>query len=242
MGYANQQQVLDILGQSLTSATNTVVNGEALPLNSIGQVANPNALSFSVINQFIMWSDEEVDGALSEMYAVPLCEKSDLETRLIFDINDYNMDIQISKASNLVPGDVIIFVDTAQEERHTVSLVVNTTMIEVEDTVIGVFDSSDTRVLRVKYPAPISLISARLAAANIYDKYYSAEVSPNISEYGKHLRGLARRDLNNILNGRTVLHGQRRTGHRFLNPTLRDRYRLPGTKADQDSSRDIGEN
>jgi len=240
MGYATQQQILDILAQSMTSATNSITNGEALPLHSIGQVADANVLSASVIDQYIMWSDEEVDGALSEMYEVPLCEKTDMETNIIFDINEYNSDISLSKANNLVPGDVLVFLDDLQEERHVVATVVNTTMITLNDTVIGLFDADDTRVLRVKYPAPISLISSRLAAANIYDKFFSAEVAPNTSDYGKHLRSMARRDLNNILNGRTVLHGQRRIGHRFINANLRDRYRLPGV-TDQDGSRDMGE-
>tara|TARA_B100000614_G_scaffold262903_1_gene299859 strand:- start:26178 stop:26903 length:726 start_codon:yes stop_codon:yes gene_type:complete len=239
MGYATQQLVTDILAQALTSATSSVVNGNAVSLNSIGSVTNPNAISSDTINQYITWADEEVDGVLSEMYAVPLCEKADLEMRLIFDVNEYNSDIELTKALNLVPGDVLVFIDASQEERHTVETVVNNTTVELSSTLVGMYDASETRVLRVKYPAPIALISARLAAANIYDKYFSAEVSPNQSEYGKHLRAMARRDFNNILNGRTVLHGQRRIGHRFFNPNLRDRYRLPG--ADSDGSRDIGE-
>ena len=82
MGYATQQLVTDILAQALTSATSSVVNGNAVSLNSIGSVTNPNAISSDTINQYITWADEEVDGVLSEMYAVPLCEKADMTTEL----------------------------------------------------------------------------------------------------------------------------------------------------------------
>ena len=56
--------------------------------------------------------------------------------------------------------------------------------------------------------------------------------------YGKELRKAGERDINNILQGRTILHGQRRIGHRFFDPNLRDRYRLPGS-TDQDGSRSM---
>jgi hypothetical protein len=81
------------------------------------------------------------------------------------------------------------------------------------------------------------LISARLTSANIYDKYFASQASPNMSDFGKTMRALATNSLNNILNGRTVLHGQMRVGNRFFNSNLQDRYSLPGS--DQDTSRDL---
>jgi len=240
MGYATIQLVDNILAQSLTSATNTIVNGAKVPLVSFGTVRNQNQVSDNIINQYIQWSDDEVDGALSEMYRVPLCEKADLELSMLFDISEYNSALQLDKAINLVPGDTLVIFDDIQEERHIVDLVSDNITVDLIETLVGSYDSTGSRVLRVKFPPPIPMISARLAAANIYDKYFAAQVSPNTSDYGTELRGMAIRDLNNILNGRTVLHGQKRIGHRFLNPNLRDRYRLPGTKFDQDSSRDIG--
>tara|TARA_B100000614_G_scaffold262909_1_gene300813 strand:+ start:292392 stop:293123 length:732 start_codon:yes stop_codon:yes gene_type:complete len=239
MAYATIQLVERVLAQALTSATNSVANGDKIPLVDFGNLRNENTISEDIINQYIQWSDEEVDGALSEMYQVPLCEKADLEMMPLFSIGEYYLSLDVDKAENLVPGDVIVIFDDTQEERHIVDMVVNNTTVETVDTIVGTYEASETRVIRVKFPPPIPLISARLAAANIYDKYFAAQVSPNVSDYGKVLRGQAIRDLNNILNGRTVLHGQRRIGHRFLNPNLRDRYRLPGV-TDSDSTRDIG--
>ncbi|MBD3228227.1 MAG: hypothetical protein GF329_08555 [Candidatus Lokiarchaeota archaeon] len=77
-------------------------------------------------------------------------------------------------------------------------------------------------------------MSARWSAATIYEKYFMAEASPSQSEYGKWLRGLVRADINNILNGRTILHGAHRIGRRFYNPTLDDQYGLPDAKGTND--------
>ncbi len=238
MGYCTTRQVSDIIAQALTSGTNDTSGEDMMPLIEFGSHFNRNTISDDIINQYMTWADEEIDGALSEMYQVPLLQKSDLELELLLDIDEYNNIVSLGKAYSLLPGDVLVFFNDTDEEKHIVSSVSNTN-VELEDNIVGLFYVGDTRVLRVKYPPPISVISSRLTAANIYDKYFSAQVSPNISDYGKTLRETARRDLNNILNGRTILHGQRRIGHRFFNSNIRDRYRLPG--ADSDGSRDIGD-
>jgi hypothetical protein len=242
MGYCSRQEVLNIMNQALTTATNNSEDAgddSVVPLYEIAESTRPNAIPPSLVDQYILWADEEIDSALSEMYSVPFCEKADLQMMLVHDIGVYDDSIDLDKGRNLNPGDILVFVDDTQEERHIVQTVVNNTLVELEDALLGMYDSENTRIIRIKYPPAVTLISARLAAANIFDKYFTAEVSPNVSDYGKHLRRQARRDLNNILQGRTVLHGQKRIGHRFLNPTLRDRYRLPSVE--QDSSRNLDE-
>lgn len=244
MGYCSRQEVLSIMNQALTTATNNVedpTDDSVVPLYEISDSTRPNAISTSLVDQYILWADDEIDAALSQMYSVPFCEKTDLQLTLLRDIDEYSSDIDLDKGRNLNAGDVLIFVDSTQQERHIVDDVINNNTVELSDFLLGFYALESTRVLRVKYPGAVSLIACRLAAANIFDKYFTAEVSPNVSDYGKHLRKMARRDLNNILNGRTVLHGQRKIGHRFMNPNIRDRYRLPGNKSDQDTSRDIGE-
>ena len=81
--------------------------------------------------------------------------------------------------------------------------------------------------MRVAYPPPIRFISARLASANIYDKYFTAESAANVSGYGEKLRELGYARLNEVLNGTIILHGQHRIGRRFFNPNLVDQYSLP---------------
>ncbi len=238
MGYCTPQLVDSILAQALTSATNLVVNGNKVPLIGFGNSRDPNTIPDTIVNQYIQWADEEIDGKLSEMYQTPLMEKADLEMRLLYDITEYNESIELDKAYNLVPGDVIVFFDSVQEERHVVDSVTDTTHVTLADVLVGSWIAAETRIVRVKFPAPIGVISARYAAANIYDKYFASQVSPGTSEYGKTIRAIGDRDINNILQGRTVLHGQRRIGHRFFDPNLRDRYRLPGAW-DNDTTRNM---
>ena len=53
MAYATLQNVYDIIGQAMTSATNTVVNGGAVPLWSFGKSKNPNTIPTDVVQQYL---------------------------------------------------------------------------------------------------------------------------------------------------------------------------------------------
>lgn len=239
MGYSTVQHVNQILANSLTTGTAPSVNGSPTPLLNFGSSVKTNLVSENLVYQYISWADDEINASLSQMYAVPLSEKVDLELEILSDINEYNDTIELSEAKLLNIGDAVVFIDGNQEERHIVDSVENNHIITLQDTLVGFYSYTSARVLRIKYPDPIPLISARLSAANIYDKFFSGAVAPNESAFGKHLRSLARRDLNSILNGRIILHGARRIGRRFYEPNLVDRYGLPSI--DGDSSRDMGE-
>jgi len=235
MGYATITLVDRILAQSLTSATNPITN-DPLPLMSIGNQRDRNAVSDDIVNQYISWADSEVDSTLSEMYVTPICELADMEALLEANIDEYNGYLVVDRVCPFTSGDVVILTDGTNEERHVIDEVLDTTMFSLEDALGFDFPAITTRVIRVKYPDPIPLVSARYAAADIYDKYLSGESSPQQSDYGGQLRGLGMRDLNNILRGITILHGQRRIGHRFKRPELVDRYRLPASEDDRDKS------
>jgi hypothetical protein len=226
MAYATLQNVYDIIGQAMTSATNSVVNGAAVPLWSFGKSKNANTIPDDVVYQYLTFASDQIDAGLSELYVTPFIEKTDLEMRLLEDVDAYNDLVYIDRASVLNPGDTLVFIDSLTEEKHTVVSTDNY-LVELDSSLMGVYTVENSRVIRVKYPPTITLICARLAAANIYDKYFSAQVNPDNSNFGKTLRRWALSDINSILNGIIILHGQKRIGHRFFNPTLRDRYGLP---------------
>jgi hypothetical protein len=123
-------------------------------------------------------------------------------------------------------GDEVILIGDSQEERHVISEVISSMVFATEDE-IGYFFPADTRVVRVSYPDPIRFISARKAAATLYDKYFSSEAGPNTSKFGDYLRDLAFNDISMILNGTIILHGQHRIGRRFYNSNAVDQYGLP---------------
>lgn len=241
MGYSNIGLVERIVAQALTSGTPDDI-GTPVDLLKIGNVFDSNVISEDTVDRYIQWADSEIDSVLNELYVTPFCELADFETVLFSDINDYNDYIIATSRCPFYPGDNLILTDGEVEERHIVESIVNDVDRNIFTTITPIvyeFSAKKTRVIRVSYPDPLPLISARLSAANIYDKYFMSQSSPNESEYGKLLRNLARVDLNNILNGRTILHGQHRIGRRFYNSNLVDRYGLPSRGQVTDS--DIGE-
>lgn len=228
MGYCNTQDIENVIAQALTSATASSPNsfGTLSPLISIGNTLDKNLVSDSTVDYYIQMADREVDAALSELYNTPFCELSNFETVLYSDVYEYNPYIVTEKACPLAVGDEAIIIGDGQEERHTISEVISSMIFATEDE-IGYFFTADSRVVRVSYPDPIRFISARKAAATLYDKYFSSEASPNTSKFGEYLRQLAFADINNILNGTTILHGQHRIGRRFYNSNVVDQYGLP---------------
>ena len=209
----------------------------------IGNTFDSNVIPNAIVDQYITWADERINGALSELYATPFCEFSDFETPLLADINEYNPFVITCKRCPFNIGDVIILIQGSQEERHIIEEIINNTdrnVFATEELIIYPFEAVHTRVMRVKFPEPITIMSARLSAANIYDKYFASQSSPNESKYGQFLRMQVRQDINNILNGRTILHGAHRIGRRFYSPTAVDRYGLPRAVGDESNIDELG--
>jgi hypothetical protein len=226
-------KITNILANALTTASpSSTITNQKIDLLKIGNTLDTNQVNQSIVNQFLMWGDNLVDSALSELYSTPLLEKGDFEAVLIASITEYNNYIVTDKPCPFNIGDMILLTDGVHEERHIIEENLNTmdnNMFSTTDAIVYPFIAYQTRVVRISYPYPISLVATQLSAAAIYDKYFASQSSPNESKYGQFLRTQARQEMNNVLNGRTVLHGQHRIGRRFYNPTLVDRYALPGT-------------
>jgi hypothetical protein len=231
MGYSTIQQVNSVIANSLTTGTSASATDDPLPLIQFGSAFKQNLISDDLIYQHIIWADAEIDAALSVLYVVPLREMVDVEFELLANIDEYNDSIEIQDANLLHPGDTIVFIDGSYEERHIVSSVVNNSIIEIQDSLIGHYSSDSTRILRIKYPDPISLISAKYAAASLFDKHFSG-ASPNQSDYSKIMKQEGKDLLNNVLQGRQILKGVKRIGNRFYESNLDDRYGLPPISGD----------
>ncbi len=229
MGYCTEQDITKTIAQALTSATAQTSDslGTLQNLLNVGNTLDKNLVTSSNIDYYIQLADSEIDGVLSELYSAPFCEKVDFETELFSPIDpSLNNNIVIEKYCPLAAGDIILLTDGTNEERHVIATVIGGDIFSTISEIQYSFGSG-TRILRVSYPPPIRFVSARLASANIYDKYYSSESSPNNSQFGESLRSLAYDRLNDVLNGTVILHGQHRIGRRFFNPNLTDQYSLP---------------
>ncbi len=244
MGYASIVEVDLILPQALTSARPDGSEDKIKLINIPG--ANPdnpvgvNRIPDDVVEYYISLADKQIDGVISQQYKMPLALAANGQWLLDADIDEYNQVVEISSTHNLVVGDQIVIRDDAQnlEEDHVVASITDQNTIVTLNPIDTFFSGPNIRVIRIGPPPPVSQISARLAASFIYDKYFAAQNEPNISEYGKEMRGFAMGQLNDILNGRTILENQLRIGDRFGNPWLDDNYSLRDRGFDT-SSRDM---
>ena len=225
MGYANVFEVDEFLAQALTSARPDATNQKKKLIN-IGDVRNLNRIPDELVGFYISTADTTVDGILSQQYHTPLKKCASGQWKLDADISEYNQMVEITDATSLQVGDEIIIRNdnTGTEELHIVNTLVDQNTVTVVDPILTNFSGDQIRVTRLKFPPPVNVISARLAASYLYDKYFSAQVSPNLSEYGQELRRLAHGGLNDILNGKAILRCQRRIGDQFGNPWLDDTY------------------
>jgi hypothetical protein len=228
-----------VLGQALTGAR-PETPGQQIELINIGNTRDLNRIPNDVVEYYISLGDNQIDGILSQMYYTPLVQCANGQWTLDTDINEYNQTIEISDASNLVPGDQIVIRDddTGVEEHHIVESIVDQYSFTVMDP-IGTFSGNEVRVIRIQYPPPINQISARYAASFIYDKYFSAQNAPNVSDYGKTMRNIAMGQINDILNGRSVLKCQRRKGDLHGNPWIDSSYAHRELPQGYDTGRDM---
>ena len=232
MGYASVNLVSQIIAQSLSYSTPQTVGGTPVDLMKIGNSLDTNLIPEATVEQFIQFADSEIDAQLSTMYSTPLQEFANFETILYVDIDSSSLGgyIVTTNKSPFYPGDNIILTDSENTERYVIDTIVDNVTKNIFTTtepILVDFKAIETRIIRVAYPNPIPLISARRAGANIYERYFASQSSPNESEYGKMMRKLAKNDIDNILLGRTVLHAQKRIANIFYNSNLDGRYAMP---------------
>lgn len=240
MGYSTVQLIQEIIAQSLSYSTPTSI-GTPVDLMKIGNSLDVNLVPTQTVEQFIQWADNEIDAQLSEMYVTPLQEFANFETILYSDIDDYNDYIITTNKCPFYVGDNIILTDFENEGRYTIESIIDDVtrnIFATTEPILFHFGAAVTRIIRVAYPNPIPLISARRAGANIYERYFASQSSPNESEYGKMMRKLAKNDIDNILQGRTILHAQKRIGNRFYNSNLDGRYALPKIETTDNNTND----
>ena len=219
MGYSNIIHVQMALAQALTSASPDQPSTGRIDLINIGNELNRNNVTESIVYQYIQWSDNDINADISSMYVTPVKPWGNYETIMYADIDEHNPYIILSKPDLFNVGDDLILTDGTHEELHYIEDITDGTIIETHDPILYYFREEITRIIRIAYPPPLTQCSARIAAANIYDKYFSAQSDPNTSDYGKFLRKQARQDINNILNGTAILHGAHRIT-RFYNANL----------------------
>lgn len=226
MGYCTIVECDLVLAQALTSARPDTP-GERFKLWEIGHVRDSNRIPDEVVDYYISLGDNQIDGILSQQYYTPLRKCVLGQWDLDANIDEYNQYVETSEENTLVPGDRICIFNTTtgESENHIVAAIIDEHTVSVVSPITTTFLVSDNVVVkRIQYPPPINQVSARYAAAFIYDKYFAAQNAPDVSDYGNTMRDVAMGQLNDILNGKVILKNQIWIGDRFGNAYLCDSY------------------
>jgi hypothetical protein len=224
MPYCNIDQITKVLAQTLTTSSALApMNGQPVDLISIGTTIDSNLIKEEDALYYIQLADAHINSALSQQYVTPIKEICELEIKLKANLDEYTDELLSSNAYMLSVGDNILITDGVNSDRISV-LSINGEEIIYDGIIENLYTVDNTRIMKVSYPNPLPFISARLAAAALYEKYTKAQQEPAKSEYSDLLKSQAENELNNIREGRTILFGAIRRGWRFANPNLVDRY------------------
>ncbi len=264
MGYSNTSEVDLIIAQALTSATPQPSTTELVQLVGIGGVQNLrdiNRIPDETVQYYITLADSKIDGTLTQQYYTPFNKCANGQWELDEDVNvevvggtgtdsagipasttttsSAARTVIVNDSNNLVPGNEIILHNdlTGTEEILIVDEVVDQYTFTTTADIEGAFAADDgVRVIRIQFPPPLNQISARYAASFIYDKYFAAQATPDVSDYGKEMRSVADGQMNDILNGKIMLKCARRRGDLFGGPYLDSTYGVHKPYGDFDTA------
>jgi hypothetical protein len=247
MGYSTRSEIEQALANALT-------NGNPEGTGPINITEIGNTLSATVtddqIAQYGRWADEQIDADLSTIYRVPLKRVNKGTFRLALDATVGDTMLTMEDASRFTAGDTIVIRQGVLEEEGLVvpqpecvpevSPAPPPNFAQPPDSrklclwlpITNSYDLNLARIDRIRFPDPIPKISARIAAAFIYDRHFAAQVEGNQSDFGKALRAEAKQQLNLILTGVTKLliaDANEFVGRRYYNQALDD---APGTSAE----------
>ena len=234
MAYSTQTEAKIALANALTSGNPAAAGPQ--PITDI-QNTITNTIPVSEFVQYIRWADQEIDATISSIYKVPLKRVNVGTFELAVDVTAGDgltpaNAIVLTDATKFIPEDIIYLRDSINLEQLTIAAVLDEYRITVTTPAINSYLMVSARVERIRYPDPIPLISAKLAAAHLYDKYFAAQVEGNKSDYGVRLRQDAIDDINGLLSGAVrllIADANRYVGRRYYNAALDD---VHSTRAD----------
>ena len=195
-----------------------------------------DSITPELVTDFIRLADQEIESAITTVYRVPLKRTVIRNLEIMQDVAAGGFTVEVDDATTLYSGDIIIVSDDTNTEKKIVSSFTET-QVTVSVAFTNNFLAANSTVKVLGFPRPIPLISARKAAANIFDKKFAAGASPAVSEYGKTLRQMAQDDLNDVLHGRARLLGQQMVGRRFYNAALLDTQSTAAKEKSMDNTR-----
>jgi hypothetical protein len=223
MGYATKQEVIQILANAMTEG-NPAGPGVAMPVTSIGHSIT-DTIPDEDIEQYIRWADSNIEAAISSVYVVPLKRINLGGFQLAMDVTAGAVYCILYDTTRFNPGDVVLVRNASTWQELTIDVVPSHSRLDFTGPISASYLAVDTKIERISYPDPIPKISAKLAAAMLYDKHFAAQQEGNQSEFGTKLRKASYAELNQVLSGAirlSVSDGSRVRGRRYYNQALDD--------------------
>ena len=225
MGYSTKAEVIQALANALSQG-NPTVPGTLVDITTIGKKVT-DSVTPAQLNQYVAWADENIDAAISSIYQTPLTRINRGSFQLAMDVTAGDTFVILADATRFTEGDVVLIRDetTGVNQQLTIDSIPTDNKLVFTLPITLSYSSLTTKIERIRYPDPIPKMSARLAAAYLYDKHFAAQVDGNESEYGKYLRKLVYQDMNGILAGTVRLmipDAGLYVGRRYYNHALDD--------------------
>jgi hypothetical protein len=162
-----------------------------------------------------------INSRLTPYYVTPLRKVKSYEACLKENVTaGSNISVQIRDDGPFSLGQTIRFQDSCDYEDTIIKSVNGNTLIV--ESLSNNYSKSDTYISIIDFPAPIPVMTARMAASYLIAKLFTAEQSPDISTYDKFLRNETKNDMDNLMTGQILLMGQDLRGRRFVRGELFD--------------------
>jgi len=202
--------------------------------------ANPSTISVDTANRFLLYATQFVDSRLSPYYLTPLKQIVEARRPIIHNMLPNSNDVMVEDVLPFAGGMGVRLKDDNGEELNRIrevsesfddgdGLRPNRRHISLLYLTINAYDSGSNAVLEMlSYPNPVTPMTARFAAAFMYDKIFTADAAPDASNYGVKMKNSAFSDMNAIETGQVRLRGQEFVGRRFVRQQLFDGFKNPG--------------
>lgn len=230
MAYATLADMRALLPENITIG-DTVV--------STPQNPNRDTISTTVANQFLMYATQFVDSKLAPYYKTPVQRVIEATCSIVANMLPGSQDVMVNDITPFIPGSYVRLRDSNGRERAVIwripelfdeglGSMPNMRHLTLTQPTVNAYDSGSGAVIElISYPAPVTPMTAKFAVSFMFDKLFTADNSPDISNYGKALRNSAREDLDAIMAGMAILKGQEFLGKRFARYQIFDTRKNP---------------
>jgi len=231
MPYASLDDLVTLLPENITI-------GDVTAINTLS--GTRSSISTDAAKKYLQYAAQFVDSKLSGLYLTPLRRVEEARSPIIANMMPSSIDVMVHDVVKFREGACVRLIDTNGEEVNRIREITdtfddgsgplcNTRHLTLNSPTINAYDAGSKATIEMLiYPDPISIMTARYAVSLMFDRLFTTDGSPDVSNYGKAMRNMAREDLDAILTGQTRLKGQSFIGKRFARQSLYDTFKLPG--------------